>query len=421
MQMYKKLDVITNKHPIEERDGIVHHVMNHINWDEEYFIHKFNQEASAAIEDIHSRGKVPIVVGGTHYYLLSLLFRNKTIGSKVEEKNELTPSQIELLDGPVEEIFTELNRLDPIIAGKFHPQDRRKLRRALEIYYTTEKKTSELYLEQKYDELEDSSLKFNTLVLWVYSEPDVLRPRLDTRVDKMMEIGALEEIKELYEFYKLQDPKPDLTRGIWQVIGFKEFLTWLETSNEDFQEGVEKMKIRTRQYAKSQIKWIKNLLATELNKESRFNFQYGGKMYLLDATDLSLWSQNVREIGVNITKKFLTTGPKSVTEMQTPEHLKDVFPTADNLEALKSNKKLGSESSWKHFTCELCTDKNGNPFTAVGEDNYKIHLAGRRHKRKIGSNERKRKHEEMIKLHNKDDKKDDNKDNKELDNQEKLH
>lgn len=397
MQMYKGLEQITNKHPVDERKGIDHHVMNHINWNEEYHIHRFAEEATRKIEDIHSRGKVPIVIGGTHYYLLSLLFNNKTM-NKETELRELTPEEIQLLDGPVEPIFEELKKLDPVIAEKFHPQDKRKLRRALEIYYTTNKRTSDLYKEQKMDELEDSSLKFNTLVFWVYSDPEILRARLDARVDKMMDSGAITEIRELYEHYCSESPKPDLTTGIWQVIGFKEFLPWLESNKEeDFKDGVEKMKIRTRQYAKSQVKWIKKLLATELNKEARFNFKYGGKIYLLDATDLTNWEANVFSIGESITGQFLAGGPKLVTYPQTPSHIdSSIFPTEEFLSTVKSNKNLGAETDWKHFECQVCVDKNGNPLVAIGKDKFDEHLKSRRHTRKVGANERKRKHMEVL-------------------------
>ena len=199
MQVYKGADIITNKHPIEERENVPHHVMDHVDWSEEYFIHRFNKEANHAINDIHSRGKIPIIVGGTHYYLQTLLFNNKTMENKKER--ELTKTEIELLDGPTNLLFEELQKIDPIIAEKFHPQDHRKLRRAVEIWYTTGQKPSDLYIEQKLDEQEQSSLKYNTLVFWLYSDPKVLQNRLDKRVDKMMETGAEKEIDELFQHY----------------------------------------------------------------------------------------------------------------------------------------------------------------------------------------------------------------------------
>ncbi|KAK6461420.1 IPP transferase-domain-containing protein [Scheffersomyces coipomensis] len=405
MQVYKKLDNITNKHPMEERYGVPHHVMNHVNWNEEYFIHRFSEEANKAIEDIYSRGKIPIIIGGTHYYLSNLLFNNKTIGNSTEEieQKQLSEDQIKLLDGPVENIFEELKNIDPIIVEKFHPQDKRKLRRALEIFYETGEKPSSIYHDQKLEELENSSLKYNTLLFWVYSDPEVLKKRLDTRVDKMMESGALEEIKELYDVYKSQSPPPDCSSGIWQVIGFKEFIPWLDATNGEeidnplYKEGVERMQIRTRQYAKYQVKWIKKLLSVELQKESRFGFKYGGKLYLLDATDLNVWNSNVSSRGVEITKQFLAGGPKAITLPQAPENLKEMIPDDDFFSSYKSNKVIGSESNWKHYTCPICKDKNGNALIAVGDESWQIHVNSKRHKKQVSAGEKKRKHLELLK------------------------
>lgn len=401
MQVYQKLPIITNKHPMDERRGVAHHVMDHVGWDEDYFIHRYSQEANDAIEEIYAKGKTPIIIGGTHYYLQSLLFKNKTVGEREDPKKlrKLTEDEEALLDGPVEAIFERLCEVDPIISEKFHPQDKRKLRRALEIYLTSGEKPSELYREQKLDELEDSSLKYNTLLFWLYCEPEILKKRLDDRVDVMMKTGALDEIKDMDSYYQKQDPKPDCTRGIWQVIGFKEFLPWLENGRTDnllFEEGVDRMKIRTRQYAKYQVKWIKKLLGVELNKESRFNFKYGGKMYLLDATDLGSWKLNVGMRGLEIANQFISKGPLGVTESQAPEHLKELIPTSEFYENFNSNKTAKSSANWKHIQCPVCVDSEGKPFVAVGEENWQIHQKSRRHKKRVGHNERKREHEEMI-------------------------
>ncbi|KAM9886623.1 hypothetical protein OXX69_013683, partial [Metschnikowia pulcherrima] len=105
-------------------------------------------------------------------------------------------------------------------------------------------------------------------LFWIYCDSEVLKERLDKRVDSMMQTGALDEIRELNNFYESQTPTPDMTTGIWQVIGYKEFRPWLTDGQKDvklFEEGVERMKIRTRQYAKYQVKWIKKLLGVELN------------------------------------------------------------------------------------------------------------------------------------------------------------
>ncbi|KAF8002265.1 hypothetical protein HF325_003230 [Metschnikowia pulcherrima] len=406
MQVYRGAPIITNKHPFSEREGIKHHVMDHIPWSEEYFIHRYSAEAVSAIEDIHARGKTPIIIGGTHYYLQNLLFKNKTIGEK-EEKDQLRPLSSEqqaLLDGPVDAIFKALTDVDPVISEKFHPKDTRKLRRALEIYYTTGQRPSEMYKEQKLDELEDTSLKYNTLLFWIYCDLEVLKERLDKRVDSMMQTGALDEIRELNNFYESQTPTPDMTTGIWQVIGYKEFRPWLTDGQKDvklFEEGVERMKIRTRQYAKYQVKWIKKLLGVELNKEARFKFKYGGKIYLLDATDLNQWATNVRERGLAITEQFLNNGPLGVTEPLAPKNLASILPTSEFYEEFNSNKTLKAVDNWKHFECSVCKDSEGKPLVAVGEDNWQVHQNSRRHKKQLSYNAKKRKHEEMIEKYKK--------------------
>ena len=93
-----------------------HHVIDYVPWDEDYHIHKFNQDAQLVIDDIHNRGKIPIVVGGTHYYLQTLLFNNKTIDDSNSNLKELTAEQLEILDGPVDILFRTLQEVDPIIA-----------------------------------------------------------------------------------------------------------------------------------------------------------------------------------------------------------------------------------------------------------------------------------------------------------------
>ncbi|CDR39908.1 CYFA0S04e00452g1_1 [Cyberlindnera fabianii] len=392
MQMYKGAPVITNKHPIEEREGIPHHVMNHVNWDEEYFIHRFEQEAISTINDIHSRGKLPIIVGGTHYYLNSLLFTNKTIKSTPKptaQKPQVTPEQQAILDGPSEVVFETLKTLDPEVAEKFHPNDTRRVRRALEIFYLTNKKTSDHYLEQADAAGEESSLRFRTLPFWLFAQKPTLDKRLDERVDKMLEIGGKEEILELYDYYTSLPEKPDCERGVWQVIGFKEFLPWLESGKIDdkvLARSIEDMKTRTRQYAKKQVKWIKGLLATDLAKEEQHDYVNGGRLYLLDATDLDHWSETVSKRGQTITSEFLSHSIPSIP--QYPESLSNLLPSPEPEE--------DKSSQWKHYTCDVCRNKDDSKLVLVGNKQYEIHLKSNRHRSNLNRGKRKRDYEEWL-------------------------
>lgn len=409
MQMYKGLPEITNKQPINERHGIVHHVINHVNWDEEYHIHRFQKECFKAIKRIHKKGKIPILVGGTHYYLQSVLFLNKTVDSGDSpdkfKKKLLTEDQKKILStSSPEQLHNLLVKYDPVVAMKFHPHDVRRIKRALEIYYRTGKTANQIYLDQQKQQKFHSRLRYNTLFLWVYSKKDVLEPRLDKRVDKMMNSGALRELTELYDYYcSLPEPKPKMDQGCFQVIGFKEFMPYLtsnrkhvllDTSQEDvlkdelFVKCCNQMKLRTKQYAKKQVKWIKNTLIPDLSSEAEHNWCHFGKIYVVDATDLSLWSKNVKQRAQAIVEQFLKNKKVKESVPQIPESLADA-----NL--IREKKEAFDRSKWVYHTCDHCLDKDGKPLVFVG-DQYQIHLKSKKHRRAINKGKRKREYEAWL-------------------------
>lgn len=352
MQVYKGVPIITNKHPIEERNGISHHVMNHVDWTEEYYLHRFEKECNDAIKDIHSRGKIAIVVGGTHYYLQCLFNKHVDSGSK-----ELTIEENQILNSEDPElVYDTLKKCDPEIACKFHPNDTRRVQRMLEIFYRSGRKPSETFAEQK------TTLLYDTLFFWLYSDPDPLNKRLDDRVDKMLETGGMEEINELYDFFKAKNyGSGQCENGVWQVIGFKEFLPWLtHQPSVSLEDCVERMKIRTRQYAKKQVKWIKKMLIPDIN----------GDCFLLDATDLSQWDLNVGERSRVIAEQFVND--QSITEKHAPERLTPLI-------SANTVNKINSENL-NQYTCHICHDRDGKPLIAIGERNWAIHMKSRRHK-----------------------------------------
>lgn len=387
MQMYKKIPQITNKHPQEERFGVEHHVMNHIPWSESYHIHKFQEDCENAIDKI----ELPIIVGGTHYYLQSVLFNNKTIttGKTVDD---LTPQQKRILESEDNQlIWDELNKLDPKVSQKFHPNDIRRVSRALELIYLSNEKTSDVYQKQRDDIKSQGLLKYNVLFIWVYCKMDTLDARLDSRVDKMFRNGAISELNELFEEYKLVKDSQDTTSGVWQVIGFKEFLPYLEAHNgidkpfeeleqdPEFVSCLDEMKLRTRRYARRQIKWIKNQLIPELQNES--------KVMVLDATDLSEFHDNVESRGLEMTREFLKDG--KITIDQIPESL-----ASEDLVKLDK-----TQMKWEHHQCDICMDATGNPMVFIG-DQIQIHLSGRKHKLNLNRGKKKQDYEQWLKTQN---------------------
>ncbi|CAL9731143.1 tRNA dimethylallyltransferase [Monosporozyma unispora] len=377
MQVYKDAPIITNKHPIPERKGIPHHVMNHIPWNEEYFIHKFENECIEAIDDIHSRGKLPIIVGGTHYYLQVLFnkitpsMESITSGDEAKLKQLYEANPVLVGDENKQARYNLLRQVDPIIAQKYHPNDDRRVLRMLEIFYMTNQKPSDLFKEQQL------SLKYDTLFLWLYSEPNALNQRLDTRVDKMLNLGGMDEIKQLYKYFNDHHLTPDqCENGIWQVIGYKEFLPWLQDpEHNSLEDGIKKMKVRTRQYAKRQVKWIKKMLIPDIK---------GKGIYLLNATDLTKWHQLVCDRAMVISEEFLNNEP--IIYEQAPNELKQLISVEETFDRKKT-------SDWKHYECDICCDPDNKKLVAIGEKNWQIHLKSRRHKSNLTRGSKKAQYE----------------------------
>ncbi|KAK9234991.1 IPP transferase-domain-containing protein [Lipomyces kononenkoae] len=371
MQMYHGLDTITNKHPILERHGVPHHLLGHItDHSSEYSLPQFECEAARVVDDINRRGKIPILVGGTHYYIQSFLIRHMSVASS--EPRTLTEQEVKFLDNcDTSELFTKLKEADALVASKFHPRDRRKLRRALEICWTTGRKASQIYAEQKQQiqTREADIARYRTLVLWVWSKPDRLNPRLHARVDDMVSKGnLLDEVQEMSEVYFSHDPLPDLDRGIWQAIGFKEFLPYIQSGNdEDRDKALHDMKRNTVKYATTQIRWIRRkwlVSAAEAGSDIT--------TVLLDASELSKWDENVEQRAAEVATQFLNgqeicSSPEGLEDMLVPAQDKDNSARPDN---------------WRHFACDICVD-DGEKFVCVGEERWKVHLRSRRHRQSV--------------------------------------
>ncbi|KAJ6259731.1 tRNA dimethylallyltransferase [Drechslerella dactyloides] len=399
MQMYRGMDVITNKHPIGERMGVPHHLMDFLNPEEAWKIGQWLSVALKTIEDIRNRGKVPIVVGGTHYYVQSLLFREslqefeeKLDSGEYSSHREAMVAKFPILEAPTSEILEELRRRDPVMANRWHPNDRRKILRSLEICLTTNQKVSDLYAETAAKNSEVSTARFSNLLFWVHASDDVLASRLKGRVDQMIDQGLFNEIDEMFRVYKDKQDEIDPESGIWQSIGWKQFLPYLiardafgsipsttpeaahEAEVEISQlraEGIEKTNIATRHYSKSQLRWIRiKLLNRLLTDKSSLP---GGGVYLLDTSDLAQWGEMVRDPAIKISKEFLDP---NIPNERLPKPTDVTTLPADLLTPYK--KDLSTDRSlWLNHTCEHCH------VTAVTKELWEKHLNGKAHKQVV--------------------------------------
>jgi tRNA dimethylallyltransferase len=398
--MYKGLPIITNKISQQEQRGIPHHLLDNIGLEEEtWVVGRFKREASRIIRDIRSRGKLPIVVGGTHYYINGLLFDNGVIdeasvkkddvGSKQDEDgkpDEDGKSRFPVLNASTEEILKELRKVDPVMADRWHPNDRRKISRSLEIYLTTGRRASDIYEEQKLQKEESypSSLSCSQqeigqpLLFWVYSSPGPLNDRLNSRIDKMLNQGLMTEVSQMHTYLQSRISSGitvDQSKGIWQSIGFKEFEPYLSASPSSDQTshtkelealktaGLERMKISTRQYAKYQVRWITHKTLPAVKSADVLS-----NLFLLDSTNVSQYRDNVVEKGIDITHRFLT-GLSLPEPMSISKTASDVL--SKKMEDSAKPKKLCQR------TCELCKT------TTVTEEAWEKHIKGRGHRRAL--------------------------------------
>jgi tRNA dimethylallyltransferase len=213
------------------------------------------------------------------------------------------------------------------MAARWHPNDRRKIRRSLEIYYSTgcKQTASELYAAQRAakeqsSETDSSGSKYRNLIFWVHAETDPLRARLDSRVGKMINSRMWEEIEEMEKLYEsLGGNSVSLNSGIWQSIGFKEFLPFLrmrkvglatETEMQKTKaKAIDEMKTATRRYAKMQVRWIriKFLNALQSSQQTAGTASTSpGNIFLVDSTDVSRYDENVIKPALTITESKKT-------------------------------------------------------------------------------------------------------------------
>lgn len=390
MQMYEGLPVITNKITLDEQRGTPHHLLGLVSLNEEpWRVSTFKRQAENVIKEIRSRGRLPILVGGTHYYTQSLLFDNSLVSEDGEPdaENDMPREDINrkypILERPTEEILDQLKKVDPIMAKRWHPNDRRKIQRSLEIYLTTGKQASQVYLDQRAKKIEnsissedESSTLNSTLLLWVHADPEVLKARLDARVDKMMESGLLDEVRSLGDYlhrHQAAGEIIDRTRGIWVSIGFKEFESYLSglaggtlTSKElDIlrHESIEQTKAATRQYSKRQVRWIRIKLLGALQSAGLQK-----RLFVLDGTDITQWNETVSDPAVRIVADFL-----SGRELPVPGEISSI---AAELLFVKQAYDLSDRPDlWVRQVCELCN------MTAVTEEQWQRHLESRSHRR----------------------------------------
>ena len=238
MQIYKDFSIGSSKPTEEERKQAPHHLVDFVDADKRYSVADYKEDCQKAIEDILSRGKVPIIVGGTGLYIDSIIYNIKYLQISTDYTYR---KQLEAI--PLEELYKRAMEIDPRAMEKISSNDRKRISRVLEIYHLTGHNKTELEAESIGDEIYD----FRTFVLnWPREQ---LYERVNTRVDKMIEQGLVDEVKGVLKKYKNFPTS-------MQALGYKEIRLYLD-GIITLDEAIELIKKESRHYAKRQLTWFR--------------------------------------------------------------------------------------------------------------------------------------------------------------------
>ncbi|AMG62667.1 tRNA dimethylallyltransferase [Staphylococcus sp. HMSC077E11] len=257
MQVYRQMDIGTAKVTQEEMEGVPHHLINILNPDEAFSAYEFKKRAEQCIADITARGKIPIIAGGTGLYIQSLIYNYPFEKEEItaEKKREVAKKMNELEELDNDHLHQYLNTFDSKSALEIHPNNRKRVLRAIEYYLKTEKLLSSRKKVQQFTE------NYDTLLVGIEMSRETLYFKINKRVDIMLTNGLFREVEALLESgYEHEQSM--------QAIGYKELIPVVK-GEETLSYAVDKLKQHSRQYAKRQLTWFKNKMKVRwLDKEN---------------------------------------------------------------------------------------------------------------------------------------------------------
>ena len=240
MQVYRRMDIGTAKPTLEEREGIIHHMLDVAEPDEDFSVSRYCNMASPIIDDILARGKTAIIVGGTGLYMDNLIkgtdfapFPSTGVRERLESE-------------PIEDVYARLQTIDPEAAARLHLSDKKRIIRAMEVYLETGETITE------HDRRTQAIPPKYSPVWFALEDEDRtdLYNRIDRRVGLMLEMGLMDEIRNL-----LASGTPAKSTAM-QAIGYKEFIDALE-GRCTIEEAADQVRQSSRRYAKRQLTWFR--------------------------------------------------------------------------------------------------------------------------------------------------------------------
>ena len=243
MQVYKGMNIGTGKVTEKEMEYVPHHMLDILNPDEPFSVADYQKQVQKKISDLNKQNIIPLLVGGSGLYIQAVLYdyvfsdqkRDETLTKQLEARLE-TEGNLAL--------YEELQQVDPVQAKHIHPNNKRRLIRALEVYQATGKTLSERQAEQ------NKTSTYDYYIIGLKMDREALYDQINQRVDTMVQNGLVEEVKHLYErgYEHTQAMK---------AIGYKELIPYIK-GETDLNTAVELLKRNSRRYAKRQYTWFKN-------------------------------------------------------------------------------------------------------------------------------------------------------------------
>ena len=243
MQIYKDMNIGTAKVTREETQGIKHYLIDFIEPDKRYSVADFKKDAERTIEEILSKGKNPIIVGGTGLYVDSLIYGIEYQDIKFDKGYREKLEKIANEKG-LNVLYEKAKQIDEIAMEKISPNDKKRILRVLEIYKATGKNKTQQEIESRKNEV-----KYDFKIFALNMDRNLLYDRINKRVDIMIKNGLIDEVEKILKKY---NEFPTAMQG----LGYKEVVEYLNGKYSK-EEMTEKIKMETRRYAKRQLTWFR--------------------------------------------------------------------------------------------------------------------------------------------------------------------
>ncbi|KAI3420520.1 uncharacterized protein J3R85_012736 [Psidium guajava] len=395
MQVYRGLDVLTNKVPLDQQQGVAHHLLGTVSPSVEFTAKAFRDSAVTLIDEILSRNNLPVIVGGTNYYIQALVspfLLDDSMDHMDDCHLDETPGdehddcEVDFNRDRKALTFDRLKDIDPVAAQRIHPNNQRKINQYLNLHAQSGLLPSELFQSrtvENWGRVENS--KYDCCFICVDACLPVLDRYVEQRVDCMMEAGLLNEVYDIY------CPNSDYTRGLRQAIGAREFEDFLqvyiadagdsETSSshdenilkEDvglilaslptnqlkvlLQEAVDKFKLNTRRLVRRQKRRIRRLQTL-----------FGWNIHYVDATEAiscqseDSWMKQVVQPSVQCIRSYYEERVHIMPDVEGPKGSATNFLQRD---------------LWTQYTCKACGDR-----VLRGAHEWEQHKQGRAHRKR---------------------------------------